>query len=233
MLAASARNPRAAMLRLVAPRPTYSRAEYLSDAAVHLGGSFLVLVAVPALIVLTAALHPQDVSALVGVSVYGAALAAMILCSAAYNLSQRATWGWLLRRLDHAAIYLKIAGTYTPFALISGQGLAVTAGVWAAAALGIGLKLVSPDRLRWLALGLWLGMGWAGALAGQALLAALPGEVTALMLGGGILYTLGVLFFLWERLPFHYTIWHLHVLLASALFYGAVLLLVLAGAGPA
>jgi len=109
---------------------------------------------------------------------------------------------------------------------MSGHGVALTIGVWAAAFAGIGLKLVSPERFKWAGLVLYLGMGWAGMLAGGSLFAALPTPVLVLMITGGLLYTLGVVFYLWRRLPFHYTIWHVFVLAASFVFYAAVLVLV-------
>lgn len=207
-------------------RPSYSRAERLSDAVVHVAGLTVVAGAVPVLIVL-AALVRGDATAVFGTSVYGASLGAMILCSALFNMVPRPDWAFVLQRLDHAAIYLKIAGTYTPFVLLTGKGAALAVVVWVAAVLGVALKTVSPQRLRPLAIGLYLAMGWAGVLAGQDMLDALPGPVLALMLTGGALYSLGVAFYLWERLRFHYTIWHVCVLAASVLFYCAVLLLTL------
>jgi hemolysin III len=204
-----------------APRPAYSRAERLSDAAVHVAGLVAVAGAVPALIALALArgVAPQAVA---GTAVYGGALALMILASALYHLVRRPGWSAVLRRLDHAAIYLKIAGTYTPFAALTGQGAGLLAAVWAGALAGAGLKAVDPGRFPRATLLLYLGLGWAGVLAGGGLMAALPGEVVALMLSGGVLYSAGVGFLLWERLPFHNTIWHILVLAASALFYAAV-----------
>lgn len=214
------------------PRTIYSRAEKISDAVVHVTGLAMVLMAVPVLIVVTA-LFRGDAASVTGVSVYGGALLLMILCSGLYNIGETSGLGaareWLLRRLDHAAIYLKIAGTYTPFTLLSGHGLTLTAGVWAAALAGVALKVISPERFKWLALALYLGMGWAGAVAGGALFAALPGPVLVLMATGGGLYTLGVVFYLWRGLPFHYTIWHVLVLAASFVFYAAVMVQVLIG----
>ena len=214
------------------PRITYSRAEKISDAVVHVTGLAMVLMAVPVLIVVTA-LFRGDAASVTGVSVYGGALLLMILCSGLYNIGETSGLGaakeWLLRRLDHAAIYLKIAGTYTPFTLLSGHGLTLTAGVWAAALAGVVLKVISPERFKWLALALYLGMGWAGAVAGGALFAALPAPVLVLMATGGGLYTLGVVFYLWRGLPFHYTIWHVLVLAASFVFYAAVMVQVLIG----
>jgi hemolysin III len=209
------------------PKP-YTRAEVLSDAVLHVTGLAMVLVAGPILVVLTA-LARGDAPAMIGVGVYAAAMLAMIGASALYNLDD-SLWGgargWLLQRLDHAAIYLKIAGTYTPFTLITGQGFAVLAMVWGAAGLGVVLKMISPQRFRGLGLFLYLAMGWVGVLAGQSFLAALPGGVVALMLAGGALYTLGVVFYLWRGLPFHYTIWHGFVLAATGVFYAAVVVLV-------
>ncbi len=206
----------------------YSAAERRSDAAVHLMGLGLVALAVPALVIVTLLQRPEP-GALWGVGVYGVALGAMIGASALYNMTPGASLRWLWRRLDHSAIYVKIAGTYTPFTLLTGQGVALTVGLWSAAAVGVAFKLVSPERFRWLALGLYLGMGWAGVVAGRAMIAALPGPVVALMLAGGLTYTVGVAFYLWRDLRFHMAIWHVFVLCASLLFYGAVLLAVLTG----
>lgn len=211
------------------PQPKYSRAEYLSDAVVHVVGLIVVVASVPILITVTAFLR-GDAAAITGASIYGATLILMILCSALYNMVQTPRWRGVLRRLDHSAIYLKIAGTYTPFVLLTGQGLTLIAGLWAAAFAGVGLKVADPARFRWLALGLYLGMGWVGIVAGGTLLSALTENTVTLMLIGGVLYTLGVIFHLWERLPFHNTIWHIFVLVASLVFYAAITVQVVTGA---
>ena len=121
------------------PRTTYSRAEYVSDAVVHVSGLVLVLVSVPVLITLTAFLR-GDAAAMVGTSVYGATLILMILCSGLYNIIGHGPRAWLFQRLDHSAIYAKIAGTYTPFALLSGQGGWLLTGLWLAALVGMGAE---------------------------------------------------------------------------------------------
>lgn len=211
-------------------RSGYSRTEWISDTVVHITGLTLVLMAVPVLVVLTALVR-GDPMAILGVSIYAVALVAMIGCSALYNIAEAFPWGaaraWLLQRLDHSAIYIKIAGTYTPFTLLSGQGLGLTLALWGAAVAGVALKIASPRRFRWVALALYLGMGWAGLVAGQQVLAALPLPVLVLMGTGGFLYTAGVVFYLWTRLPYHLTIWHVMVLSATLVFYAAVLTLVL------
>ncbi|MDE3123805.1 MAG: hemolysin III family protein [Paracoccaceae bacterium] len=205
------------------PRLNYSPAERRSDAAVHVAGVAFVAVAVPGLIWMTFHLGATR-QTLIGVSIYGATLVAMILFSALYNTVGQRRWGGLLKRLDHSAIYAKIAGTYTPFILAPGAHGWLLTGLWSAALAGIGLKAISPQRMRWLGLALYLGMGWAGIAAGSAFFGHLSPEVIALILIGGGLYTLGVVFYLAERLPFHYTIWHVFVLVASVSFYAAVAL---------
>ena len=210
-------------------RTVYSRAERLSDAVVHVSGVVAVLIAVPALVAL-AVLRGGAVREIFAIAVYGASFVAMILFSALYNVLGPLRWHGLLRRLDHSAIYAKIAGTYTPFTLIpGGHGGYLLAGIWGAALAGMGLKLISPERLRWLALALYLGMGWAGVAAGGTFFATLTAPVIALIAIGGTIYTAGVAFYLFERLPFHYTLWHVFVLTASLVFYAAVTLQLIEG----
>lgn len=214
-----------------APRPGYSRAEKRLDAIIHVVGVGAALLAVPLLIgaALMRSIETGSGSFIVAVSIYGACLMAMLSASALFNLGIKPGLNWLFQRLDHAAIYLKIAGTYTPFTLITGQGLGLLAGLWGAAALGVALKLFSPVRFRFAALALYLGMGWAGVLILPALAQALPLATLVLMVLGGLVYTTGVLFYLWTRLPYHFAIWHIFVLVGSFLFYAAVMVLLLAG----
>lgn len=202
-------------------RQIYSRAEYVSDVAVHLTGLVVVAAAVPALFFLASpaeGLPGHRGAALV----YGLCFAAMIICSAVYNAFPKHDWVWLFRRLDHSAIYLKIAGTYTAFVLVAGQGFVLAAGLWAVAATGISLKLIAPHRWRMTSIVLYLAMGWSAVLLGWGLFTALPGPVIALVATGGSLYTVGVLFHLWDRLPFHNTIWHVFVLAASLAIYAGL-----------
>lgn len=199
--------------------------EYLSDVAVHLAGIVAVAAAVPVLIVL-AALSGHGAWDVTATSVYGACLIAMICSSALYNIFPQAKWEWLLRRLDHSAIYLKIAGTHTAFALIAGQGLALAGAIWAAALAGIVLKLVAPFRWRWVSLCLYLGMGWAAAVLGRDVFAALPATVPVLVAAGGLVYTAGVGVYLCEGLRFRMAIWHSFVLVASLSVYAGLVVAV-------
>lgn len=203
-------------------RAIYTRAERVSDATVHVLGTALALAAVPVLITLTAFLRPEP-AAIVGTAVYGAALIAMLLCSALYNMLSVPGWNGVLRRLDHSAIYVKIAGTYTAFVMLSGATeLPLVVILWTAALAGVALKVIAPRRFEFLGLGLYLTMGWAGLVAGWPLFAAMSAPVLTLVVLGGLLYTVGTLFYLRDMMPYHRTIWHVFVLLASGVFFAAV-----------
>ncbi len=207
---------------LLEARHQYSRAERLSDAAVHAVGIGAALVGVPILIRLAVDLH-VDAPAFGATTVYGLALVLMLVFSALFHLTTRPRLRRIFRSLDHTAILCLIAATYTPFVLLSGApttGLLVL--LWTAALLGAALRAFAPDRLKLAAIALALGMGWAGLIGGGALFALLSTPVMVLITLGGVLYTVGVGFCVWERLPFHYTIWHVCVLAASAAFYAAV-----------
>ncbi|TCP63049.1 hemolysin III [Rhodovulum bhavnagarense] len=209
---------------MVTDYPSYTRAERLSDAVVHVTGLAGVAVGVPVLIALGVALHGGG-AALAGISVYAVALAAMIGFSALYHMVRHPGWTPIFRRLDHSAIYWKIAGTYTPFTVLSGgQGAALVTGLWAAALAGTGLRVLAPHRFRVVNLALYPAMGWAGLVAGWGLFATLSPVVLGLIVAGGVIYTVGMTFYLWRGLPYHNTIWHLFVLVASGIFFAAVTL---------
>lgn len=212
-------------------RPAYSQAERISDGIVHLLGVASALIAVPALVAVTTVYRPEPVAVL-GASVYGATLVLMLAFSALYNMIENERWSEFLRRLDHSGIYVKIAGTYTPFLLLSGvQTPGLLIGLWSSATLGSLLKIINPNRFRWFGLALYLMMGWAVVWAGQSMLAELSPAVFALIIAGGIVYTAGVVFYLLERLPFHNTIWHVFVLIGSILFFIAVSIHILTASG--
>ena len=208
-------------------RLKYTRAEYISDAIVHVLGLALVTSAVPVLIVLSVLVGGRT-DAVVAASIYGGCFVAMILCSALYNMMPHPDWEWLLKRLDHSAIYLKIAGTFTAFALIAGDHLWLVALLWIVAAAGVGLKLFAPYGFRRIGLALYLGMGWVGGVLGWGVFASLPVPAVALIAAGGGLYTAGVIFYVWDRLPHHMAIWHIFVLLGSLAIYGGMTVSVLA-----
>ena len=217
-------------MSIFAPRTGYSRAEVVSDVVIHVSGVVLALASVPVLVAV-AAFERGDRAAVLATAVYGAGLLAMLLASALYNVVGRGEWAWLLQRLDHAMIFAKIAATYTAFLLLAGAPTPWFVGtLWAAAFLGIVLQILSPVRFRLPSIVLYLGMGWAGLFILNPLMASLSAPVLVLIAVGGALYTLGVFFYLFDRLPFHYTIWHVLVLIASMTLYAAITLQVVQAA---
>ncbi len=154
------------------------------------------------------------------------ALVATFTCSAGYHLVVRPRIKEVFRRLDHAAIFLMIAGTYTPFVLIkmdNAWGLGLLAVVWGMAAIGIAIKLFAPRFLDGLSTALYLVQGWAVVAAWEPLQTALSSSVLTLLMVGGVLYTVGVVFHLWNRLPYQNAIWHGFVLSAASCHYAAVI----------
>ena len=207
----------------------YDRAEIIADGIVHVVGVSLGLIAATVLVVLTAVY--ATALDIVVVSVYVAGLLAMLVLSATYNLWPISRTKWVLRRFDHSAIYVLIAATYTPFIMELKQNvvaIALLVGVWCIAIFGIVLKLAWPGRFDRLSVGLYLAMGWSGMMLYDKVVTALPSMALWLVVAGGALYSLGVIFHAWRRLRFQNAIWHCFVLLGAACHYTAVLDLVLA-----
>ncbi|WP_119420049.1 PAQR family membrane homeostasis protein TrhA [Desertibaculum subflavum] len=204
--------------------PRRSRAELIADDSVHVIGLIAgTSAALALLIIVTMRGRPIEITA---TAVYAAGLLAMLGCSAAYNMARNSRWRGWLRRFDHAAIFAMIAGTYTPFTLLRldtawATGLMTT--VWSVAGIGILGKLVKPAWLERLSIPLYLALGWTVVVAIEPLRAALGPVTLALLAGGGILYTVGVAFHVWERLPFQNALWHGFVLAAAGTHYAAVI----------
>jgi hemolysin III len=170
--------------------------------------------------------HVGGVLETVALATYAFGLLTMLFCSAAYNRAPPSGLKWWLRRFDHAAIFLMIAATYTPFlAKFQDAGWAGVLGVaiWAGAAGGMTLKLGWPGRFDRLSIGLYLLLGWAIVAAFEPLAASVSGTTLALLVAGGILYTVGVIFHVWERLRYQTAIWHGFVVAAAGCHYAAVL----------
>jgi hemolysin III len=211
----------------LAAEPRYTRPERIADGAVHvlgltsvLTGCFLLLALVP---------RPVPPGALAALSLYAMGMVASFGCSAAYNLATEGPRKTLLRRFDHAAIFLMIAGTYTPVAglAIGGPwGWAMLAIVWTGAILGVAIKLLAPDRFERTSLIAYLLLGWVALAALPRLIEALSPMQLGLLALGGVLYSLGVILHLATRLPYHNALWHLVVLMAAASHYALVLSIV-------
>jgi len=207
----------------------YSAREHFADAVMHVIGVVFAVAGTAALMTWAAMAVPAD--RLWPLIPYGLGLLATFALSAAYNLTLHTKIRAVLRRFDHAAIYLMIAGTYTPMALIGiggGRGLALALAAWTLAGFGIVLKLAWFHRWPRLGFGLYLAQGWLGVLAVWPMIQSLPPAALALIFAGGVTYTIGTIFH-YGRMKYATAIWHGHVLAAAATHYVAVILI--AGAG--
>ncbi|MDB5493906.1 MAG: hypothetical protein JWP86_1243 [Phenylobacterium sp.] len=206
------------------PRHYPTPAAKCADLVVHIVGLTLALIG--GSILLALAIRAHSITKVVGVSIYAAGLVAMLAFSTAYNFA-KAQHRPPLRRLDHAGIFLMIAGSYTPFTtqnLTGGWAWGMTAAVWAIAGLGALGRVFLPkvDRRFWI--GVYLALGWLVVVAMKPMLDSVT-WVALLLLGvGGLLYTTGVIFYVNKRLKFARAIWHGHVVAAASAHWAAVLL---------
>ncbi len=207
-----------------AGRFTFSRGELIADGVVHVLGLVLAISAGSILLALSA-FHagPWEY---VGTIFYVASLLTVLSLSAIYNMWPISPAKWVLRRFDHAAIFLLIAGTYTPFFAQVGDPLTarlMLVFIWGAAALGIAIKLLFPGRFDRVAVIFYLAMGWSGAVVFNTLSVTLPPATLWLIAAGGVVYSVGVIFHVWQRLRYQTALWHACVLLGAALHLGAVM----------
>lgn len=194
-----------------------------ADLTVHLAGLTLALFGGGVLLGLSIGVGGLGRVAAVGV--YAIGLLTMLGCSTAYNFAKERHQP-LLRRFDHAAIFLMIAGSYTPFTTQNLTGLwsvAMTSAVWAIAALGVIGKLFLPGPGRRFWVGIYMALGWIVLVAIKPMIEGLGWVPLLLLALGGLIYSTGVVFYLMKRLTFRRAIWHGHVIGGAGLHYAAVL----------
>ena len=200
-----------------------SLAEKIADGIVHGVGLVLALVAGSVLLTLAAVrTAPEDVPAL---AVYVGAFLLLLGVSMAFNLWPNAPIKRLLSRFDQAAIFLFIAATYTPFLSqlwSTPKGLGVTIFIWCASLIGVALKLALPQRYAKLVLPLYLVVGWSGVVVFQELAHTMPRSALILLLAGGLSYSFGIVFYLWEKLKFYTAVWHSFVIVGASLHLIAI-----------
>lgn len=208
----------------------YSLGEELAHAITH--GLGVVLAIVGLCILVTRAALYGEARHIVACSVFGATLILMYTASTLYHSIPLPRAKKVLRIIDHSTIYLLIAGTYTPLTLVTltgSVGWALFATVWSLALVGVIFKVFSTGRFEKLSLAIYLAMGWCVLLAAKPLLRTLDTGGLVLLVAGGLAYSGGVAFYLWERLRYHHAIWHAFVLAGSVLQYFAVLFYVIPG----
>ncbi len=173
---------------------------------------------------------------IVGAAIFGSTLVLMYTASTLYHSIPLPRAKKILRVIDHSTIYLLIAGTYTPLTLITLEGSggwALFIVVWVLACIGVVFKIFATGRFEKLSLAIYLAMGWCVLLVIKPVMHTMPTGGLALLIAGGLAYTGGVAFYVWERLRYHHAIWHAFVLAGSVLQYFAVLFYVMPGAPAA
>lgn len=205
------------------PRRRFSLAELIADGVVHgIGIAFALSLGTVMIVFAAIGTARPELPAII---VYLVTLLTVLGVSLAFNLAPISGFKKLMARLDQAAIFLFIAGTYTPFlAVLGGTPAAnlLTVLVWSAALVGVALKLIVPERFGRLAIVLYLAIGWSGVLVFQTLASALPAPTQWLVVAGGITYSVGIIFHLWERLKFQNVLWHVFVVAGSICHLWAV-----------
>lgn len=202
----------------------YSKREELANRLTHGAGGILSVAGL--VILLVAASRTDDPWRVVSVAIYGTGMITFYTLSTLYHTVKTPRVKYVFRILDHASIFLMIAGTYTPFTLVSLRGpwgWSLFGTVWGLALAGIVFKIFMTHRLRVIAPLFYIGLGWIVVIALKPLLASVPTAGVLWLIGGGVAYTVGVLFYALDRIPFNHAIWHLFVLAGSLCHYIAVL----------
>ncbi|MFH1533171.1 MAG: hemolysin III family protein [Pseudomonadota bacterium] len=206
----------------------YSLSEEIANSVTHGIGAALAVAALSILV--TCAGLFGDAWRVVGFSIYGASLVLLFLFSTLYHAFQNPRLKTVFRVLDHAAIFLLIAGSYTPLTLVTLRGAwgwTLFGVIWGIAVIGIVTTVAFLNAPRWLTALIYVCMGWLAIIAIKPLIAALPTGGMVLLAAGGLSYTGGVVFYVWERLPFNHAVWHLFVLGGAACHYFCMMFYVL------
>lgn len=197
----------------------------IANAMTHGIGLLLSITGLVVLVVL--AVQRASAREVVACSIYGATLITLYLASTLYHSLSNTRARNVMQVIDHAAIYVLIAGTYTPFALVSLRGAwgwSIFGVTWALAFAGIVFKTFHTGRFRILSSAIYLAMGWMSLIAIRPLFEAISLGGILWLAAGGLCYTVGVVFYVWKSLKFHHAIWHLFVIAGSACHFMAVLL---------
>ena len=210
----------------------YTSREELAHSLTHGLGAGLSVAGLVLLVVKSA--QQGDAWHVVSTAIFGSTLVLLYTASTLYHSFRNERLKQLLQKFDHAAIFLLIAGTYTPFVLITLRGpwgWSLFGVVWGLALAGVTLKFWLAGRFRLVSTLIYIAMGWLAMVAIKPLVAALPAGGLRLLIAGGLCYTGGTVFYLWKKLPYHHAIWHLFVLGGSVSHWAAVFVHVVPAAG--
>ena len=206
----------------------YTLGEEIAHAVSH-GIGILLSLAGRGVMVVFASLY-GDAWHIVSCRIYGATLILLYTASTLYHGITLPRVKQVLQRIDHAAIFLLIAGTYTPFTLVTLRGAwgwTLFGLVWGFAILGVVLETMVTKRIKWLSISLYVGMGWLVLIAIRPMLDSVASGGLILLLAGGLCYSLGVIFYVWKRLAYHHAVWHLFVMAGSLLHFFSIFFYVL------
>lgn len=214
-----------AMLTRPAGVAQYTVGEEIANAVTH-GVAALLSIAGLAVLVAFAVLYSGSPKVVAAVSIFGASMVFLYTASTLYHSIPNPRAKKVLQYLDHSMIYVLIAGSYTPFCLITLQGytgIALLCAVWLIAIAGISLQAVLLHKADWINCLLYLSMGWLAVFVIDPLVSTLDSTGLALLVAGGLAYTVGVVFYIFERIPFSHAIWHTFVFAGTTLQFFSVL----------
>lgn len=220
-----------AMLTRPAGVAQYTVGEEIANAVTH-GVAALLSIAGLAVLVAFAVLYSGSPKVVTAVSIFGASMVFLYTASTLYHSIPNPRAKKVLQYLDHSMIYVLIAGSYTPFCLITLQGytgIALLCAVWLIAIAGISLQAVLLHKADWINCLLYLSMGWLAVFVIDPLVSTLDSTGLALLVAGGLAYTVGVVFYIFERIPFSHAIWHTFVFAGTTLQFFSVLFYVIPG----
>lgn len=203
---------------------TYSLGEEIAHSITHGVGAVLSIAALVVMIWLSIA--EGTAWHLVSSIIYGSSLILLYTASTLYHAITNARAKHVLRLMDHAAIFILIAGTYTPFLLVNLRGpwgWSLFIIIWSIALGGVMLETMKKERVKWLSLTLYLGLGWMAIVAVKPMLELVDHNALLLLLAGGLAYSLGVIFYVRKQMVYHHAVWHVFVLAGSVLHFLAVL----------
>lgn len=209
-------------------RAQYAKKEEIANWITHAVALLLSITALVLMVVYSA--RYGDAYHVVSSAVFGATLILLYSASTLYHLVPVSRAKKVFQKLDHAMIYLLIAGTYTPYTLVNLRGpwgWSIFGVVWGVALTGLLLELIIKKRLGWLSVSLYLCLGWLIIVAVKPLMAHLGGGGLVLLVAGGLFYSLGVIFYLWKKLPFQHAIWHIFVIAGSLCHFFSIFLYVI------
>ncbi|WP_198675622.1 PAQR family membrane homeostasis protein TrhA [Aliidiomarina sanyensis] len=207
----------------------YTLLEEIAHSVSHGIGAVLGIVGLVVMVALS--VQYGDIWMVVSTSIYGASVILLYTASTLYHAITNAKAKRVFQLMDHALIFILIAGTYTPFLLVNLRGpwgWTLFIIIWTIAILGVLLETMKKERVRWLSLTLYLSLGWMALVAMKPMLEMVPMTGLLWLLAGGLLYSLGVVFYVRKQMIFHHAIWHVFVLAASiahflAVIYGVIL----------